>query len=222
MPVGGGGSIRGKGRRRRRPRADAQDPHQSRQRLPDRAEVGARCHVGPAKRLDICRWRWARLIGGAVLYAPSDLKIGSGGVIRPVSLVRLDEPIAGRRIVRRETAVAIRHMMEVVVRPGGTGNNASITGYRVAGKTGTAWKFAVGGYSEDKYFSIFAGFVPASDPRLVAVVVIDEPSGDLYYGSDVAAPVFADVMSGSLRLLAIPPDALPVNGVAGRIQAMSQ
>ena len=148
--------------------------------------------------------------------------IGSGGVIRPVSLVRLDEPIAGRRIVRRETAVAIRHMMEVVVRPGGTGNNASITGYRVAGKTGTAWKFAVGGYSEDKYFSIFAGFVPASDPRLVAVVVIDEPSGDLYYGSDVAAPVFADVMSGSLRLLAIPPDALPVNGVAGRIQAMSQ
>jgi len=148
--------------------------------------------------------------------------IGSGGVIRPVSLVRLDEAATGKRIVDREIAMSIRSMMEEVVRPGGTGNNASIAGYRVAGKTGTAWKFAAGGYSEDKYFSIFAGLVPASDPRLAAVVVIDEPSGDLYYGSEVAAPVFADVMAESLRLLAIPPDALPANGAAGRIQAMSQ
>ena len=148
--------------------------------------------------------------------------IGSGGVIRPVSLVRLDEATTGERIVDREIAISIRSMMEEVVRPGGTGNNASIAGYRVAGKTGTAWKFAAGGYSEDKYFSIFAGLVPASDPRLAAVVVIDEPSGDLYYGSEVAAPVFADVMAESLRLLAIPPDALPANGTAGRIQAMSQ
>ena len=148
--------------------------------------------------------------------------IGSGGVIRPVSLVRLDEAAIGERIVDREIAMSIRSMMEEVVRPGGTGNNASIAGYRVAGKTGTAWKFAAGGYSEDKYFSIFAGLVPASDPRLAAVVVIDEPSGDLYYGSEVAAPVFADVMAESLRLLAIPPDALPANGTVGRIQAMSQ
>ena len=148
--------------------------------------------------------------------------IGSGGVMRPVSLVRLDEAATGERIVDREIAISIRSMMEEVVRPGGTGNNASIAGYRVAGKTGTAWKFAAGGYSEDKYFSIFAGLVPASDPRLAAVVVIDEPSGDLYYGSEVAAPVFADVMAESLRLLAIPPDALPANGAAGRIQAMSQ
>ncbi len=148
--------------------------------------------------------------------------IGGGGVIRPVSLVRLDEPIPGERIVELETAAAVRRMMEEVVKPGGTGNNASIAGYRVAGKTGTAWKSAAGGYSEDKYFSIFAGLVPASDPRLAAVVVIDEPSGDLYYGSDVAAPVFADVMSESLRLLAIPPDAIPASGTAGTIQAMSQ
>ena len=113
-------------------------------------------------------------------------------------------------------------MLEEVVRPGGIGVNAGITGYRVAGKTGTAWKFAAGGYSEDKYFSISAGLVPASDPRLAAVVVIDEPSGHLYYGSDVAAPVFADVMSESLRLLAIPPDALTDDASAGSIQAMSQ
>jgi len=148
--------------------------------------------------------------------------IGSGGIIRPISLVRLDETVPGERIVDSATAVAIRGMLEEVVRPGGTGNNASIAGYRVAGKTGTAWKYAAGGYSEDKYFSIFAGLVPASDPRLAAVVVIDEPSGDLYYGSDVAAPVFADVMSESLRLLAIPPDAIPATGTGGKIQAMSQ
>jgi cell division protein FtsI (penicillin-binding protein 3) len=148
--------------------------------------------------------------------------IGSGGYIRPVSLVRLDESIPGERIIRGDTAVAVRDMLEEVVKPGGTGNNASVAGYRVAGKTGTAWKFAAGGYSEDKYFSIFAGLVPASDPRLATVVVIDEPTGHLYYGSDVAAPVFADVMSESLRLLAIPPDAIPTRGAAGTIQAMSQ
>ena len=148
--------------------------------------------------------------------------LGSDGIIRPVSLVRLDEPGQGERIVSSETAIAIRRMLEEVVRPGGTGNNASITGYRIAGKTGTAWKFAAGGYSEDKYFSIFAGLAPASEPRLAAVVVIDEPSGDLYYGSDVAAPVFAEVMSESLRLLAIPPDAILATGAAGTIQAMSQ
>jgi len=148
--------------------------------------------------------------------------IGSGGYIRPVSLVRLDEPNHGERIVSKDTADAVRGMLEEVVRPGGTGNNASVAGYRVAGKTGTAWKFAAGGYSEDKYFSIFAGLVPASEPRLATVVVIDEPSGHLYYGSDVAAPVFAEVMSESLRLLAIPPDAIPTKGAAGTIQAMSQ
>jgi cell division protein FtsI (penicillin-binding protein 3) len=130
-------------------------------------------------------------------------------------------------------------MLEEVVRPGGTGTKAAVPGYRVAGKTGTAWKFAAGGYSEDKYISIFAGLAPASysedkyisifaglapasDPQLAAVVVIDEPSGELYYGSDVAAPVFADVMTESLRLLAVPPDALPARDPGSIIQAMSR
>jgi cell division protein FtsI (penicillin-binding protein 3) len=97
-----------------------------------------------------------------------------------------------------------------------------VTGYRVAGKTGTSKKIAPGGYSEDKYFSIFAGLAPASDPQLAAVVIIDEPTGDLYYGGEVAAPVFGEVMAESLRLLAIPPDALPAGAGAGVIQAMSQ
>jgi cell division protein FtsI (penicillin-binding protein 3) len=148
--------------------------------------------------------------------------LGSGGRMYPVSLVALDQPSDGDQVIAPDTATAVRRMLEEVVRPGGTGTKAAVTGYRIAGKTGTAWKFAAGGYSEDKYISIFAGLAPASDPRLAAVVVIDEPAGELYYGSDVAAPVFADVMSESLRLLAIPPDALPARDPDSIMQAMSR
>jgi len=148
--------------------------------------------------------------------------LGSDGFMRPISLVALDSPSAGARILSKDSATAVRRMLEEVVRPGGTGTKAAVTGYRIAGKTGTAWKFAASGYSEDKYISIFAGLAPASDPRLAAVVVIDEPSGELYYGSDVAAPVFADVMSESLRLLAVPPDALPARDPGSTVQAMSR
>ena len=147
--------------------------------------------------------------------------LGTNGQIRPISLVALDAPNVGSKIISSETAGSIRTMMEEVVRPGGTGSEASVIGYRIAGKTGTSWKFAPGGYSEDKYFSIFAGLAPASDPKLAAVVIIDEPTGELYYGGDVAAPVFGDVMTESLRLLAIAPDALP-GVVDGDIQAMTQ
>ena len=148
--------------------------------------------------------------------------LGSDGVFRPVSLVALDAPAEGEQVLAADSAAAVRRMLEEVVRPGGTGTKAAVAGYRIAGKTGTAWKFAAGGYSEDKYISIFAGLAPASDPRLAAVVVIDEPTGELYYGSDVAAPVFADVVSESLRLLAIPPDAMPARDPGSVIQAMSQ
>lgn len=149
--------------------------------------------------------------------------LGAGGVLRPVSLVARDDAPAGERILSEETAEAVRRMMEDVVRPGGTGIKAGVTGYRVAGKTGTAWKFTAGGYSKDRYLSIFAGLAPASDPRLAAVVIIDEPKGELYYGSDVAAPVFAEVMGESMRLLAVPPDALPAPAEGDNVmQAMSR
>jgi cell division protein FtsI (penicillin-binding protein 3) len=148
--------------------------------------------------------------------------LGSGGLLRPISLVAVDEPVDGERMLAQDVAVAVRRMLEEVVRPGGTGTKAAVTGYRIAGKTGTAWKFAAGGYSKDKYISIFAGLAPASDPRLAAVVVIDEPGGKLYYGSDVAAPVFADVMSESLRLLAVPPDARPARDAGAILQALSR
>lgn len=100
-------------------------------------------------------------------------------------------------------------MLEAAVQPGGTGTNAAVKGYRVAGKTGTAHKAIPGGYAENRYRSLFAGMAPASAPRLVLVVVIDEPQGDEYYGGQVAAPVFAHVMQGALRIFAIPPDDLP-------------
>ncbi len=148
--------------------------------------------------------------------------LGGDGLLRPISLLALDAPNDGERVLSKDSAVAVRRMLEEVVRPGGTGTKAAVTGYRIAGKTGTAWKFAAGGYSKDKYISIFAGLAPASDPRLAAVVVIDEPGGELYYGSDVAAPVFADVMSESLRLLAIPPDAMPARDPGSIMQAMSR
>ena len=148
--------------------------------------------------------------------------LGNNGQLRPISLVALDRPAEGDQIISKDSAIAVRRMLEEVVRPGGTGTGAAVTGYRIAGKTGTSWKFAAGGYSKDKYISVFAGLAPASNPRLAAVVVIDEPTGELYYGGDVAAPVFADVMSESLRLLAVPPDALPARDPGSIIQAMSR
>ncbi|MDG2107257.1 MAG: penicillin-binding transpeptidase domain-containing protein [Woeseiaceae bacterium] len=146
--------------------------------------------------------------------------IGNGGIMQPVTLFAVEELVRGERVVSNGTANAVRLMLEEVVQPGGTGTKASVDGYRIAGKTGTSWKAANGGHSRDKYFSIFAGLAPASKPRLATVVVIDEPSGGLYYGSDVAAPVFADVMSESLRLLAVPPDAMPARDSGGVIRAM--
>ncbi len=146
---------------------------------------------------------------------------GNQGRMQPVSLISIENPGDGEQVISADTATAVKRMLEEVVRPGGTGTKASVSGYRIAGKTGTAWKSGIGGYSQDKYFSIFAGLAPASEPRLAAVVIIDEPGGELYYGSDVAAPVFSEVMAESLRLLAIPPDALPARDPGSVMQAMT-
>ncbi len=133
--------------------------------------------------------------------------IGALGISRPVSMVRVDEPGSGERVLDERVARELIRMLEAVVAPGGTGVRASIPGYRVAGKTGTARKSIAGGYSTDKYMAVFGGLAPASNPRLAAIVVIDEPSAGLYYAGDVAAPVFAAVVGGALRLLAVAPDA---------------
>jgi cell division protein FtsI (penicillin-binding protein 3) len=133
--------------------------------------------------------------------------LGAGGLARPVSFIRVDGPIAGQRVLDERLTRTLVHMMESVISPGGTGTQAAIPWYRVAGKTGTAWKSNAGGYSTDKYVAVFAGMVPATRPRLACVVVIDEPAAGKFYGGDVSAPVFSSVMAGALRLMAIAPDA---------------
>jgi len=134
--------------------------------------------------------------------------LGAGGIRRPVSLRRVDAPPAGEPIMEPAVAREMVQMLESVVSETGTARRAAVMGYRVSGKTGTSWKAAEGGYNSAKYMAVFGGVVPASNPRLAAIVVVDEPSAGRFYGGDVAAPVFAEVMSGALRLLAIAPDDL--------------
>jgi cell division protein FtsI (penicillin-binding protein 3) len=129
------------------------------------------------------------------------------GEIAPLSLLKTGAPAQGERVFSPEVARAMREMLESAVQPGGTAPRARIMGWRVGGKTGTAHKQENGGYAANKYVSSFAGFAPVSDPRLVIAVMIDEPSAGQYYGGAVAAPVFAQVMQGALRLLGVPYDA---------------
>ncbi|MBK1643362.1 cell division protein [Thiocapsa imhoffii] len=138
--------------------------------------------------------------------------LAADGIKRPVTLLRQD-PAAARagaaetRVLSEATAKRVRAMMETVVSPDGTAERAMIPGYRVAGKTGTAKKSSGrSGYGGGRYQAVFAGFAPAGEPRLVMVVMIDEPRGKAYYGGQVAAPVFQKVMEGALRLFNLPPD----------------
>ncbi len=136
--------------------------------------------------------------------------LANDGYRVPTTLLKrdTDSELERTRVFSPVVARAVRKMMESVVAADGTAPLAAINGYRVAGKTGTAHKSEAGGYAEKRYLSVFAGMAPASDPRLVAVVVINEPSNGEYYGGKVAAPVFSRVMAGALRLLNIPPDAV--------------
>ncbi len=129
------------------------------------------------------------------------------GELVPLSLVKTAAEASGEKVLSAQTARQVRAMLELAVQPGGTGPRARIMGYRVAGKTGTAHKQENGGYAADKYIASFVGLAPASAPRVVVAVMIDEPSSDDYYGGSVAAPVFAQVTQGVLRLLGVPHDA---------------
>jgi cell division protein FtsI (penicillin-binding protein 3) len=138
--------------------------------------------------------------------------LANDGYRVPVTLLKraADSEPERQAVFSPVVARAVRSMMESVVSAEGTAPLAAVNGYRVAGKTGTAHKSEAGGYAEKRYLSVFAGMAPASDPRLVAVVVINEPSNGEYYGGKVAAPVFSSVMAGALRLLNIPPDDAPL------------
>lgn len=139
--------------------------------------------------------------------ARSYMAFAGDGELKPISLLKLDAPPTGVKVLSAETSQAVRSMLELVVQPGGTAPRAQVMGYRVAGKTGTAHKQENGRYADDRYVASFVGLAPASDPRLIIAVMIDEPSKGQYYGGAVAAPVFSQVMAGALRLLAVPPDA---------------
>ncbi len=156
--------------------------------------------------------------------------IGAGGIKRPISFERLSgrpagATVPGEQVLDPKVAHELVQLMEQVVEQGGTATRASLVGYRVSGKTGTAFKSIAGGYSTDRIMAVFAGLVPASHPKLATVVVIDEPSrdvrevGTLAQGGTVAAPVFANVMAGALRLLDVPPDDLQNVPAATLVQA---
>jgi cell division protein FtsI (penicillin-binding protein 3) len=127
------------------------------------------------------------------------------GELAPVTLLRQDQPTAGRRVISAENARAVREMLRLAAGPGGTAPKAQTVGYSVGGKTGTARKQEGRGYSTDKYRAWFVGLAPVSAPRLVVAVMIDEPRG-VYYGGEVAAPVFSQVVQQSLRTLGVAPD----------------
>jgi cell division protein FtsI/penicillin-binding protein 2 len=137
--------------------------------------------------------------------------IANGGTLRPPRLVRfvngrpLREP-SGRRVLSTGTAAAVRQMLQGVLGPEGTASQVSIPGYELAGKTGTASKVdpLTGQYSQTAYVASFIGFAPASNPRLLCAVVVDEPAGSIYGGA-VAAPAFAQIMSFALPYMGVPP-----------------
>ncbi len=129
------------------------------------------------------------------------------GALKPISLLKQNKPATGEPVLAAKTAKAILAMLESVVKDG-TGKKAQVSSYRVAGKTGTVHKTTAGVYQGDKYTAMFVGLAPAINPKIIAVVVIDEPSGKEYYGGEVAAPVFSRVVAGALRLLNIPPNSV--------------
>ncbi len=134
--------------------------------------------------------------------------IANGGTLRSPQLIKrvgeeeVHEP-KGERVIKPQTAAQIREMLEGVLEAGGTASAVSVPGYTLAGKTGTAQVAENGGYSETKYVASFIGFAPATDPQLLAAVIVDQPQGEIYGGS-VAAPAFGEIAGFALPYLGVP------------------
>ena len=137
--------------------------------------------------------------------AQAYIVLGSGGILRPLSLIKRDVKPLGTRVMDEHIAEELMAMMTAVVEKG-SGRSAAVPPYKVAGKTGTVRKVGGSGYSSNRYVGLFAGVVPADNPKLVTVVIIDDPAGDKYYGGVTAAPVFSRVNAQALRLLGIQPE----------------
>ncbi|WP_404419784.1 peptidoglycan D,D-transpeptidase FtsI family protein [Marinospirillum sp.] len=137
--------------------------------------------------------------------AQAYMALADQGRLHPLSLLKVKET-SSTPVFDAEVTSQVLKMMERATQPGGTGTRAAIPGYRIAGKTGTVHKLGTEGYRSGNYLATFAGIAPASDPRLVAVVMLDSPKGQEYFGGEVAAPVFSRVVGHALRILDIPPD----------------
>jgi cell division protein FtsI (penicillin-binding protein 3) len=164
--------------------------------------------------------RWRRLEQATISYgygisatplqvAQAYAAIANGGKLRQPAFIQgsNNPPLSA---IDADVANAVAKMLETVTTTIGTGSRARVANYRIAGKTGTSHKASASGYAAARYVSSFAGFGPASNPRLVCVVVINDPTGDEYYGGLVAAPLFSEVMTGAMRILNIPPDDYPM------------
>jgi cell division protein FtsI (penicillin-binding protein 3) len=142
----------------------------------------------------------------ALQLARAYTALADDGILHSVSLLKRDEDVDQQRVFSAKTAKRVRAMLETVLMKDGTAYEGRVDGYSAAGKTGTVKKAGAGGYVEKSYFSVFAGMAPAKNPRLIIVVMVDEPSAGQYYGGIVSAPVFSKVMSGALRVLEVAPD----------------
>ncbi len=140
-----------------------------------------------------------------------EFHVNAGNPLSASANAEWSPPVSGKKVYSDATARAVRDMLELVVQPGGTAPLAQVAGYRVAGKTGTAHKLEGGRYV-NRYIASFVGLAPASNPRLIVAVMIDEPGGKQYYGGQVAGPVFSNVMGAALHLLNVPNDA-PLDNV---------
>ena len=128
------------------------------------------------------------------------------GELIPVTMLRREQPVQGLPVVSPKTARQMREMLRAAAGPGGTAPKAQALGYSVGGKTGTARKHEGRGYASNRYRAWFVGFAPASDPRIVVAVMVDEPSKGVYYGGEIAAPVFSQVVQQTLRMMNVPTD----------------
>ncbi len=141
--------------------------------------------------------------------------LANHGLKKYVSLIKGGDTLPDEQVLPASTANRVVEMMETVTLPGGTGTRAAIPGYRVAGKTGTVHKVGATGY-EYEYMAVFAGIAPVSDPKVVAIVWVDSPSGREYHGGEVAAPIFSRIMGNALRYLNVPPDNIAQEVASGQ------
>ncbi|UAJ66182.1 peptidoglycan glycosyltransferase FtsI [Candidatus Schneideria nysicola] len=163
--------------------------------------------------------RWSKIdratfsYGYGLMVTPLQLArvyatIGSMGILRPLSIIRVDSPVPGKRIFSAKLVRTIINMMESISLPGEIGMKAAVTGYRVAIKTGTTKKVGPNGKYINKYIAYTAGIAPASRPRFALLIIINDPKAGPYYGGAVSAPVFSNIMRNVLRIMNIEPDAI--------------